>query len=49
VRENPHTPLAKQCYQRYSTKLYFGYSGSGGTFVPGDELKKLGDLRKLSQ
>lgn len=49
VREFPHSDVAKRCYRRYATKLYFGYSGSGGTFVPEDEIKKLSELRKLSQ
>ncbi|MBI3541993.1 MAG: hypothetical protein HY075_01780, partial [Deltaproteobacteria bacterium] len=49
VREFPHSEPAKKCYKRYASKLYFGYSGSGGTFIPEDELKKLGELRKLSQ
>lgn len=49
IREFPHTDVSKRCYKRYATKLYFGYSGSGGTFVPEDEIKKLGELRKLSE
>lgn len=49
VREFPHTEVSKKCYKRYATKLYFGYSGSGGTFVPEDELEKLGELRKLAE
>ncbi len=49
VREFPHTEISKKCYKRYATKLYFDYSGSGGTFVPEDELEKLGKLRKLSE
>lgn len=49
IREFPHTEPARKCYTRYAAKLYFGYSGSGGTYVPEDELKKLAELRKLSQ
>jgi tetratricopeptide (TPR) repeat protein len=49
VREFPHTDVSKKCYRRYAAKLYFGYSGSGGTFVPEDEIKKLTELQKLSQ
>lgn len=49
VREFPHTDVSKKCYRRYASKLYFGYTGSGGTFIPEDELKKLSELRKLSQ
>ncbi|MEW6057347.1 MAG: hypothetical protein AB1540_12115 [Bdellovibrionota bacterium] len=49
IREFPRTDVAKRCYHRYASKLYFGYSGSGGTFIPEDEIKKLSELRKLSQ
>lgn len=48
VREVPHTALSKKCYRRYSDRIYFGYTGSGGTFIPEPELKKLVELRKLS-
>lgn len=49
VREAPHTDLAKKCYRRYSDKIYMGYTGSAGTFVPEDELKRLEELRKLAE
>ncbi len=49
VREFPHSAVSKKCYHRYASKLYFGYSGSGGTFIPEEELKKLTALKKLSQ
>lgn len=49
VREFPHTKTSKSCYQRYASKVYWGYSGSGGTFVPDEELKKLKALRTLAE
>ncbi|MBI3556289.1 MAG: hypothetical protein HY074_08500 [Deltaproteobacteria bacterium] len=49
VREFPHSAVSRKCYHRYAAKLYFGYSGSGGTFIPEDEIKKLTELRKLTQ
>lgn len=49
VRELPHTELSKKCYHRYADKVYMGYTGSGGTFIPKDELKRLEELRKLSE
>lgn len=48
VREKPHSDLAKKCYRRYSDRIYFGYTGSGGTYIPESELKKLVELRKLA-
>jgi len=49
VRENPHTPIARDCYGKYASIIYFGYTGSAGTDIPEDELKKLGNLRQISQ
>jgi hypothetical protein len=48
IREAPHTDLAKKCYQRFSEKVYMGYTGSAGTFIPDDEQRRLEELRKLS-
>lgn len=48
IREAPHTDYAKKCYQRYSEKVYMGYTGSAGTFIPDDEQRRLEELRKLS-
>jgi len=48
IREAPHTEYAKKCYQRYSEKVYMGYTGSAGTFIPDDEQRRLEELRKLS-
>ena len=49
VRESPHTELSKKCYHRYSEKIYMGYTGSAGTFIPEDEQKRLEELRKLTE
>lgn len=48
VRENPHTEIAKKCYDRVARSVFFNYTGTGGTRVPEDELKKLAELRDLS-
>lgn len=49
IREFPHTATSKKCYSRYASKIYLGYSGSGGTFVPEDEMKRLVELQNLAQ
>ncbi|NDD04385.1 MAG: hypothetical protein EB078_05730, partial [Proteobacteria bacterium] len=49
IREAPQTDLAKKCYRRYSDKIYMGYTGSAGTFIPEDEVKRLEELRKLAE
>jgi len=49
IRENPKTPLARQCFGRLSDELYFGYTGSSGTHLPEDELERLSTLRALAE
>jgi len=49
VREAPHTELSRKCFHRFSEKVYMGYTGSGGTFIPEDEQKRLEELQKLSE
>jgi len=47
IRQHPGTEDAKNCYRIYSENVTMGYSGSGGTRIPGDiqaELKELYDL-----
>jgi len=47
IREHPGTEDAKNCYRVYSQNVTLGYSGSGGTRIPGDiqaELRELYDL-----
>ena len=48
IREAPHTDLSRKCFHRYADKVYMGYTGSAGTFIPQDEQKRLEELRKLS-
>ena len=48
VREAPHTPRARECYRRFSAEIYQGYSGSGGTYIPPEESRRLAELRKLA-
>jgi hypothetical protein len=49
VRENPKTPLARQCFAQLSDRLYFGFTGSSGTHLPDDELARLATLRQLAE
>jgi tetratricopeptide (TPR) repeat protein len=49
IRQAPHSEQAKQCYLHYARKSVSSYSGEGGTFVPEDEMKRLGELRRLSE
>lgn len=49
VRENPHTPLAKACVERFAERTVFDYSGSGGTRLPPDVAARLEGLRALAR
>jgi hypothetical protein len=48
VRENPHTPLGRQCVDRLAERTLFEFTGSGGTRVPEDIAGKLEELRGLA-
>ncbi len=45
IRNSPHTAIARQCFHRYEESVYFGYSGSGGTFIPGDIQALMDELK----
>jgi hypothetical protein len=49
VRTNPHTSLATACYHRYQESIYFGFTGSGGTFLPQGEKDKLRLLEEMAK
>ena len=49
VRENPKTPVARRCFQQLSDRVYLGFTGSAGTFIPEDELARLTELRGLAE
>ncbi len=49
VRQSAHTPIAEQCFNRFEESLYFGYSGSGGAFLPDDVQAVLTELKELSE
>lgn len=49
IRSAPHGRIAQQCYENYEESLYTGYSGSGGTFIPVEEFKKLRALEKIAR
>ena len=49
IRTEPHTPVAKTCFERFERATYMGYSGSGGTYIPDDVLTRLRELRTLAR
>jgi mono/diheme cytochrome c family protein len=48
IRSDPHTVFARECYRRYEESVYFGYTGSGGTYVPADVRARLNEFELLS-
>lgn len=49
IRQSPRTAVARTCFHRYEAAIFFGYSGSGGTFIPEDVKILMAELRKLSE
>jgi tetratricopeptide (TPR) repeat protein len=49
VRENPKSKLARRCFQQLSDRVYLGYTGSSGTHIPEDELKRVTELQALAE
>ncbi|MFN0061285.1 MAG: hypothetical protein ACKVPX_02030 [Myxococcaceae bacterium] len=49
IRETAHTPAARRCFEAYRQRTVQGFTGSGGTRIPQDELTKLAELRGLAQ
>jgi hypothetical protein len=49
VRDAPHTPIAKQCFERFEESVVLGYSGTAGTFIPSLVSKKISELKTLSE
>ncbi len=48
IRKTPHTSIAENCYKRYEQSTYEGFTGSSGTHLPGDIIKKLHELENLA-
>lgn len=48
IRFSPHTEIAAACYRKYEENVYFGYTGSGGTYIPSDVRARLDELESLS-
>lgn len=48
IQNSPHTEISRACYRHYEESVYFGYTGSGGTFVPYDVRARLNGLELLS-
>jgi len=48
IRERPRSALARQCFKNYERNIVIGFSGSGGTYIPNSERKKLRALKKLA-
>jgi tetratricopeptide (TPR) repeat protein len=48
VRENPNTTVARSAYSLFKEMLTLGYTGSGGTHIPGDVLAKIDELYRIA-
>lgn len=48
IRKLPKTEWSKKCYEAYERSIYFGYTGSRGTYLPQDVEKKLKELQSIA-
>ena len=48
IRLSPHTEVSSACYRKYEEDVYFGYTGSGGTYIPSDVRARMNELESLS-
>ncbi|MGH8502726.1 MAG: hypothetical protein ACREVE_09715 [Gammaproteobacteria bacterium] len=49
VHRAPHSQMAARCYERFEQAVYLGYSGSGGTFIPEDMVKRMTALKRIAE
>lgn len=48
IRQLPHSDLSRECFSRFEQSVYFGYTGTSGTRVPGDTQELLLKLKALA-
>lgn len=48
IRQSPHSALGEECYLRLEQNVHFGYTGSGGVFIPEDAVKVLEELKTIA-
>jgi hypothetical protein len=48
VRENPKSKVSQACFEQLDQRITLGFTGSGGTRVPEDELARLAELRAIA-
>jgi TolA-binding protein len=48
IQRSPHSEMAQRCFRRYERSVHEGFSGSGGTHIPGEVLGRLRELEALA-
>jgi len=48
IKAIPHSALARICYKEMETRITLGWTGSSGTKVPKEEMKRLAKMKTLS-
>ncbi len=48
INQAPHSDTSRRCFKHYQESVYAGYTGSSGTFLPGETQKKLAELEDMS-
>lgn len=48
IKRSPNTSLSEVCYRKYEQSTYLGYTGSSGTHLPDEVVKKLKALEGMA-
>lgn len=48
IRTQPHSEIAKKCFERFKESTIAGFSGTGGLNIPEDVQKRMSELRAIS-
>ncbi len=48
IRTQPHTDIAKKCFDRFKESTIAGFSGTGGLHIPEDVQKRMTELRAIA-
>jgi hypothetical protein len=49
IKQSPHTETARNCFRRYEQSIYLGYTGTSGTHLPAEVIRKSRILEEVAQ
>ncbi len=48
IRQWPHSEVAQKCFRKFEQSVYYGFSGSSGTYLPTRIIGQIKELKTLS-